>query len=171
MLKKIVIVCIALITFGGLINTEAAQNEIKWYSYDDGLALSNKSGKKIFLHFYADWCHFCKEMKKRTFVDKKVIDYLNENFVSILIDADKDRKVTSNYFVRGLPATFFLTPDGMKIQLPIEENRTMSNIPGYLSEEMFLNLIRFVHTESYNSMSFKAYSEKNEMPDNPPKGN
>lgn len=137
-----------------------AAKQIKWHPYDEGLALSQKEGKKIFLHFYADWCHFCKEMKKRTFANNDIIDYLNENFISILIDTDKEGKLTATYFVRGLPATFFLKPDGTKINVPIEENKSMSNIPGFISDDMFLKLIRFIHDDSYNSMNFKHYIEK-----------
>lgn len=135
-------------------------NQIKWYSYDEGVALGKKEGKKIFLHFYADWCHFCAEMKKDTFTNKEVIGYLNQHFVPILVNTDKERKIAGNYFVRGLPATFFLTAEGNKIQLPIEESRKMSDIPGFISPEMLMKLLRFVESESYNDMTFKAYTDK-----------
>jgi thioredoxin 1 len=165
MFKKILILtltisCFSFIVLGGPETGSAADDQIKWYSYDEGVALGKKDGKKIFLHFYADWCHFCAEMKKNTFTNKEVIDYLNQHFVPILVNSDKERKIAGDYFVRGLPATFFLTIEGNKIQLPVEENRKMSDIPGFISPEMLLKLLRYVQSESYNNMTFKAYTEK-----------
>lgn len=32
-----------------------AQNTINWKTYDEGLALSRQEGKKLFVHFFADW--------------------------------------------------------------------------------------------------------------------
>lgn len=167
--KMLMVICFVLVSCSVCASSTTVAKQIKWYSYDEGLALSQKEGKKVFLHFYADWCHFCKEMKKRTFLNDNVIDYLNENFISILIDTDKEGKLTATYFVRGLPATFFLTPDGTKINVPIEENKSMSNIPGFISEEVFLKLIRFVHDGSYNSMNFKHYIEKDAPGEDTPK--
>jgi thioredoxin 1 len=171
MFKKILILTLTISCFSfaagcGLETGSASEtksgidNQIKWYSYDEGVALGQKEGKKVFLHFYADWCHFCAEMKKNTFTNKEVIGYLNQHFVPILVNADKEQKIAGNYFVRGLPATFFLTIEGNKIQLPIEESRNMSNIPGFVSPEMLMKLLRFVDSESYNDMTFKAYTEK-----------
>jgi thioredoxin-related protein len=163
MIKKTLILtisCFAFIVLCDLKAGSAESDQIKWYSYAEGVSLGKKDGKKIFLHFYADWCHFCTEMKKNTFTDKDVISELNQNFVSILVNADKEKKIAGNYFVRGLPANFFLTVDGNKIQLPIEENRKMSDIPGFISHEMLLKLLRYVHSENYDNMTFKAYTEK-----------
>ncbi|MFH0725992.1 MAG: DUF255 domain-containing protein [Pseudomonadota bacterium] len=163
MFKKMLIFAISCFAFVVLCNPatgSAADDQIKWYSYDEGMALGKKEGKKIFLHFYADWCHFCTEMKKNTFTNKDAINYLNQNFICILVNSDKERKIAGDYFVRGLPATFFLTAEGNKIQLPVEENRKMSDIPGFITHEMLLKLLRYVQSENYNSMTFKAYTEK-----------
>ncbi len=32
-----------------------AENTIDWKTYDEGLALSRQEGKKLFVHFFADW--------------------------------------------------------------------------------------------------------------------
>lgn len=163
MIKKVLtlaISCFALVVLCGPVTGLAAEDQIKWYSYNEGVATGKKDGKKIFLHFYADWCHFCTEMKKHTFTNKEVIGYLNQHFIPILVNSDKERKISGDYFVRGLPATFFLTEEGNKIQLPVEENRKMRDIPGFISHEMLLKLLRFVQSESYNNMTFKAYTEK-----------
>jgi thiol-disulfide isomerase/thioredoxin len=61
----------ALCLLGFLIagsGSAAAAEGIRWYSYEEGAASSRSSGKKLFLHFYADWCGFCEKMEKETLI-------------------------------------------------------------------------------------------------------
>jgi len=36
-------------------------------------------------------CHFCKEMDKRVMADKKVIETLNRDFISVSLDVNRDK--------------------------------------------------------------------------------
>lgn len=125
----------------------ASSKNIKWYAYDEGMALGKKEGKKVFLHFYADWCFYCKKMAKETFKDHLVVNYLNENFISIRVNTDMERKLASAYSVRGLPATWFIAENGEKI----------SNRPGYIPPEMFVKMLKYIQTDSYKKMALKKF--------------
>lgn len=127
--------------------TAARADKINWYGYDAGISKAKKEGKKIFLHFYADWCKFCRTMEQQTFADNAVISYLNEHFVSIKVNSDNDRGTAMKYRVRGLPANWFLEEDGEKI----------GNRPGYVTAEDLISFLRFIHTNSYKKMSLKAF--------------
>ncbi len=124
-----------------------AADQIKWHSYAEGLALAEQDQKKIFVHFYADWCAYCKKMDKETLKNSAVIDYLNEHFISVKVNSDKDRKLARDYYIRGLPSTWFVSESGEKI----------SSLPGYIEAKMLLNALKFIHTNSYKEMSFKAF--------------
>jgi thioredoxin-related protein len=115
-----------------------AVERINWHTYDKGIALGKNEGKKIFLHFYANWCFYCRKMAKETFQDPSVIAYLNDKFVSIRVDSDKNRRTASMYGVRALPSTWFLTEKGEKI----------GNIPGYLSSKQFLEVLKRLTSEN-----------------------
>jgi len=144
-LLEMAIFCMVLFGF----STTGASDEIKWHSYNQGLALAKQEEKKVFVHFYADWCAYCKKMENETLKNPAVIDYLNQNFIPVRVNSDKDRDLARNYYIRGLPSTWFVSETGEKI----------SSLPGYISAEMLLNALKFIHTDSYKKMSFKDFIE------------
>jgi thioredoxin-related protein len=112
-------------------------DSINWYTYSEGLTLGKSEKKIVFLHFYADWCRYCKKMTQETFMDSSVIAYLNANFVSIRVNSDKEKKLASDYGVRGLPTTWFLKENGEKV----------GPIPGYISPDKLLLMLKKIHTK------------------------
>ncbi len=120
---------------------------IDWQDYAQGVALAKTRSKPVFLYFHADWCTYCKQLKKTTFKNKKVLSYLNDNFISISVDTDKNKELATQWKVRGLPTLWFLKPDNSKI----------TSIPGYIDEKQFLNILKYIHTASYDKMSFQEF--------------
>lgn len=143
-LKKLCLLSTCVCFFFVLPNASASTTDIKWYSYDDGMTAGKKQGKKIFINFRANWCGFCRKMEKETFKSPSVISYLNENFVSIQVDTDKDRKTALKYQVRGLPSNWFLNDKGEPV----------GNRPGYMNSDMFLKILKYLIEEE------KTTSEK-----------
>jgi len=83
--------------------TAAAAESINWRSYEEGLALGKIEKKKVFLHFYADWCGFCVKMAKDTFQNAEVIAYLNANFIPVMVNYDKELETAAKYGVQAVP--------------------------------------------------------------------
>ncbi len=117
----------------------ASSKGIRWYSYDEGMTRAKSEGKKVFINFHADWCVYCKKMEKDTFAKSRVIDYLNDNFIAITVNTDKERKVAERYAVRGLPDNWFLDEKGERI----------GNRPGYITAKQFMKMLEMVHTDGY----------------------
>ena len=90
----------------------ASSTGIEWHSYDDGIARGKFEKKKVVIHFTADWCYYCGVMEQETFKDPAIISSLNENFISIKVDFDKETDTSALYGVKGLPDTIFLTENG-----------------------------------------------------------
>ena len=86
--------------------------EIKWVSYDDGLAAAKKEKKPVLLIFYTEWCPHCTNYSK-VFHDPKVVAKSKE-LVMVRLDADKNKELGQKYAVDGsyIPRTYFLAPDG-----------------------------------------------------------
>ena len=123
---------------------------IGWKDYTPGMAMAGKVSKPIFLYFHASWCTYCTKLKKTTFKDKKVLAYLEKNFVSIQVDTDESQALSKEWKVKGLPTLWFLEPDGTKI----------NSIPGYLDSAQLLLVLKYIHTKSYNTMGFQDFMKQ-----------
>ncbi|MFZ5571992.1 MAG: thioredoxin family protein [Thermodesulfobacteriota bacterium] len=131
-------------------NCFAADQSIRWQPFESGLAAGEREDKKIFLHFYADWCRYCKIMQKETFTDPAVIQYLNEHFIAIKINSEQDKERAREYRVSGLPTTWFLSQSGEKI----------GNRPGFIPAKDLLSFLKYVSSNSYKTMSLKTFMDQ-----------
>ena len=113
----------------------SASDSINWRSYEEGMILSKIEKKKVFLHFYADWCGFCRKMANTTFKDSSLIDYLNENFMPIRVDTDREPQTAGSYGVMGLPHTVFLTSRGEPIL----------SVPGYIATDPLMSMLKEIN--------------------------
>jgi len=118
---------------------ESTPGSIQWQSYQEGVDLAASSGRKVYINFHAAWCKYCTRMADTTFQSKKVIAFLNENFVPVRVDTDREKKLARKYRVRGLPYSLFLDENGTQI----------SFMSGYLDADTFLKRLRFMVTEGY----------------------
>ena len=119
----------------GSLGVTSAVEVINWRSYEEGLAVSKVEKKKVFLHFYADWCVFCGKMAKETFQNPAVISYLNDNFISVRVDTDRDPGTAGQYGVTGLPSTWFLT----------EMGEAIGTVPGFIPPDALLSMLKEVN--------------------------
>jgi len=91
--------------------------------------------KKIFLHFYANWCVFCAKMAKETFQNPSVVSYLNTNFIPVRVDTDKEPDKALEYGVTGLPSTWFLT----------EMGEAIGTVPGFIPPDTLMSMLKEVN--------------------------
>ncbi|MGD9330714.1 MAG: thioredoxin family protein [Desulfobacterales bacterium] len=110
-------------------------NRIKWLDYKQGMLLAEKQNKRVYLHFYTDWCNYCDEMEKTTLRNPAVVKLINEGFVAIRVNTGKDKKVASRYNVRPVPDNWFLSADGKKLR----------NFLGYYEADQFVTVLRYVN--------------------------
>jgi len=110
MSRSIIVLIIAVLTF------PAFGQGIEFYEGDwkDALAEAEKSEKLVFVDAYAEWCGPCKRMAKTTFVDQKVGDFFNANFINLKIDMEKGHGLTfrQDYPVSAFPTLMFLNGKG-----------------------------------------------------------
>ncbi|MCP4118289.1 MAG: thioredoxin family protein [Desulfobacteraceae bacterium] len=149
MKKKISTHLIAVMLFAVMIPATALAGGIRWQSFEKGMAMAKDQGKNVVLYFHADWCGYCKKMDKTTFRNASVIDYINDNFIAISVDSDREQKIAQSYGVRGLPTMWFVKPDSSKI----------SHLPGYVDGKTMSSILKFIKTESYKTMSYNDFKK------------
>ncbi len=78
--------------------TAAASTEekIEWLDIEEAQKRAKKKRKKIFIDVYTDWCGWCKVMDKKTFSHPEIAAYLNKNFYSVKMNAEKRDNIIFN---------------------------------------------------------------------------
>jgi thioredoxin-related protein len=135
---------------------------LQWKSFNDGLAEAQKSGKKVMVDVYTDWCSWCKKMDKDTYANNDVAQYLAKKFVSIKLNAEAGGKLTYRgqsyteqqlagaFGVTGYPSILFLNSDGEPITV----------LPGYSDAQRFKVILTYIADEKYKSITFQQYLEQ-----------
>ncbi len=70
-----------------------------------------KEQKPILLVFGAEWCGFCQKLEQTTLTEPDLVKYINDTFVTVHLDADKDTRVCEILEVSSLPCTVVLSAD------------------------------------------------------------
>lgn len=86
---------------------------ITWYEWDEeSFELADTLELPVLLYITAPWCEPCHLMEQTTFTDRDVVAIINDDFLPILVDADKRPDVDSRYNSGGWPTTAFLNAEG-----------------------------------------------------------
>lgn len=70
--------------------TEVAKT-LNWLDFESGFALAQKENKILLVDVYTDWCGWCKVMDRKTYSNDTIIRKLNQNFVMVKLNPEKER--------------------------------------------------------------------------------
>jgi thiol:disulfide interchange protein DsbD len=92
------------------------RDAIEWSNqYSETLTSAKAAGRPIIVDFTADWCAACKELEHKTYTDAAVMQCADE-FETVMVDGTTDTpefvELKKKYEIKGLPAVYFLCPDG-----------------------------------------------------------
>lgn len=91
---------------------KAKPARINWSSDLEKAAEQAKAeGKPILVQFTADWCTFCHKMLDGTLSNEKIAKQVNECFIPVLLDADKNEQVVKALGVEVFPTTVVIAAD------------------------------------------------------------
>ena len=86
---------------------------LDWASWDDDpLTRAGDEDKIVLLFLGPAWCRFTREMCESTFRDPKIIRAVQQDFVPVLVDADRRPDLDSRYNMGGWPTVSFVSPEG-----------------------------------------------------------
>jgi thioredoxin-related protein len=142
------------------VEVEKDKGEIKWLTYDEAVKLSKKKPKKIFIDVYTDWCGWCKKMDKTTFLDPKIMEYMNSKYYAVKLNAESNNPVSfqgkmmtesqlagSVFKITGYPSTVYLESDEKIIQ----------PVPGYMDVVTLDKLLHYVAGDYYKTLTWEQF--------------
>lgn len=179
-MKKVVKLSLLLLTaisiFSFTFSTDSLEksaDKIKWYTFEEAVALNEKAPKKMYIDVYTDWCHWCKVMDKKTFTDPKVAAYMNENFYPVKLNAEQKEviKFQGKDFEwveagrRGIHMLAYSLLEGKAsypsfVYLNEKYERIMTS-PGFKEPAQLMPELKFAAEEHYKTTSWQEYQAKN----------
>jgi thioredoxin-like negative regulator of GroEL len=110
--------------------------EVQWRT--DYAAARREAAEKdrpLVIDFGTENCFWCKQLDLRTFRDVAVVRALNERFVPLKIDAQREPELTSRLRIQTFPTIVLAAPDG-KILDTIEGFREATPFQEYLQRAL-----------------------------------
>ncbi|MFY0626858.1 MAG: DUF255 domain-containing protein [Reichenbachiella sp.] len=169
--SALVVLVIGLVAISGFDTKEVEPKGklVKWYTFEEAVALSDKKPKKIFIDIYTDWCGWCKKMDAATFEHPEIAKYLNKNYYPVKLDAEQKGDIVFKDHTfkwqpsgrKGIHELAYSLLNG-KMSYPTvvfmdEELRILSPVPGYLEVTVFDQIMRYYGENKYKSTPWKEY--------------
>jgi thioredoxin-related protein len=145
---------------------------ILWVSIEDAERLARKKNKKIILDVYTEWCGWCKIMEKNTYHKKRIIQYINEHYYAVRLDAENRDSVSlmgrTYYFLehaRVNELAYSLLDGNMEYPSTVfldERMNLLTIIPGYITPEKMEILLHYFVEDAYKTpgQTFQDYERK-----------
>jgi uncharacterized protein YyaL (SSP411 family) len=103
-----------------LLATNMLASEINWAKdFKAGIKEATRFNKPIVFISSRHTCKYCVILDETTLKDKKVVEALNKDFISIIAYSDEQDYMPRDLYQQGTPAIWFLLPDGEPMYQPI----------------------------------------------------
>lgn len=93
---------------------EADLVALRWFHYDEAMALAGSLGKKVYIHFGATWCGPCKMLEQQVYTTEE-FKSVAANFVLCHVDVDEEPALAQKYGISGIPDIRILDKDGTQL--------------------------------------------------------
>lgn len=122
-----------------LVTSSLLANEINWAKdFTSGMKEAVAQNKPVLFVFSRHTCKYCVMLDNTTFKDKKVIEALNRDFISIVSYTDENDFTPRELMTPGTPGLWFLLPSGQPLFQPLM---------GAVDANNFLNALNIVKEE------------------------
>ncbi|MBK6931443.1 MAG: DUF255 domain-containing protein [Saprospirales bacterium] len=152
---------------------ESDPTPLKWYTWEEAVALNRTKPKKICVDIYTNWCRYCKMMDQSTFPDANVAAYLAANFYPVKLNAeqredirfnDETFKYVSDKRGHGVHSLAYALLDG-KMSYPSmvylnEKYERIMISPGYKEPQDLIKELRFAGEDRYKDTSWEDFRDQ-----------
>jgi len=128
----------------------AGEDGVQWLTYEQGLEKQRELKKPILLFFHLPYCYRCKEMERKVYKDSKVISFIDQNFIPVEVDLDKEKQTAELFEADYTPTHVFIAPDGS----------TALRVKDVITKSRFERMLEYVAKGKYKTMNFDTYEKK-----------
>ncbi len=133
---------------------------VEWRDWgQDAFDEAAETDRPVLLSLTATWCDHCHEMDAETYADPRIAANINDSFVPVRVDVDRQPRVRDRYNMGGFPSTVFLAPNG-----------NVLTGAGYLGPDGIRQVLDSVRTMWETKGSGAARVPRPLREDNPPAG-
>jgi thioredoxin-like negative regulator of GroEL len=91
----------------------SAQQAVQWRTdYNAARKEATEKGRPILLEFGTENCMWCKKLEMSTLREPAVVKLLNDGFVNLRVDADRETSLTQTLRISQYPTLVVAAPDG-----------------------------------------------------------
>lgn len=166
-LKSLLFFC--LIAFCFAAGNKIKSDKVEWLPLNEVTVKVKEQDKPILIDLYTDWCYWCKVMDKKTYSNKKVIDYINEHFYSARINAEtketinwKEKSYTYNNNYRINDFSLFVTYGRASFPTTViiaDGNSAPIPIAGFMEPKEIERILKYFGEGAYKTKNFPEFEK------------
>ena len=94
-------------------STPARAQELAWRrDYASARKEATETGRPLLLDFGTEGCVWCRKQDATTFRDPRVVKSLNERFIPVKIDAEREQRLTQSLGIESFPTLVLASAEG-----------------------------------------------------------
>ncbi|MBS3770802.1 MAG: DUF255 domain-containing protein [Bacteroidales bacterium] len=158
-----------IFTFSGFTQQDT---KVNWYSFEEAVKLNKENPKKVLIDVYTDWCGWCKKMKKQTFNNPEIAQYINENYYPVRFNAETNKKVQFKGRIFAKKEEGDRKPHDLAIALLNGKmsypsvayldgnNQLITAVPGFYGPKEYEPILKYFAQDIYKNKSYKDYKKQ-----------
>ena len=118
--KSLLVILVVFVAFVTIVIIKQEKGSIDWITdYQTGLELAKKQNKPMLIAFHKKFATMSTEMTQDTYTNKRVTKYIEDKFIPIYIDVEKQPKTAQLFNVRYYPTHYIKYHDSEKLIGPL----------------------------------------------------
>jgi len=171
---KVLLIAVFLISFSNSLFAQVAsqKKKINWVDIETAQEKLKDEPRKLIVDVYTTWCGWCKKMDAGTFSNPIIVDYINEHFYAVKLNAETKKDIVFNGVTYKNPNPNARRPThelasiaavngrlGYPTIVYIDENlKLLSQIASYMDARTLEPVIHFFAEEAYKTMTYEEYA-------------
>jgi thioredoxin-related protein len=168
--SKYLLISIIILSFSflSLQNDVKEAGSLKYYTFEEALALQEKFPKKMIVDVYTDWCGWCKKMDKNTYTDPAIIAAIEKDYYFVKFNAEQKEdvkfrenilKYKEEYKSHELAVNLLQGKMSYPSTVFLDEHMTLLTIvPGYLTPKDLAPVLTYFGENHYKKMNWEEFS-------------